>query len=154
MIYEVQTTGGSGATDEDVIKLYNPNSNSFAIGGWKLRKRTQSGSESSIKEFDSNALIPAAGFYIWANSKNDFASLIRANSSSTQTLADNNSAALLDVSGAVIDAVAWGSGHINPFAEGPPPYPVNPATQQVLRRILVDNVPQDTDSNQNDFEIK
>jgi len=151
VIAEVQITGGTGKANNDFIKLLNPTGSGIDLSGWKLRKRTQPGGESSIRVFPEGSMIEAGGYFIWANSDDGFAESVHANVSSTQTLASNNSIALFDNKGAVIDALAWGSGHTNPFVEGSP-YPENPAGGEVLKRKTRDGVLQDTDSNSADFE--
>ena len=117
VISEVKITGGAGETEHDFIELYNPTGASININGWKLRKRTQSGSESSIRIFGEGKTIRSHGFFLWANSGNGFASGLNADESSTATLAANNSIALLDSTGTIIDAFAWGLGYTNPFIE-------------------------------------
>ena len=72
---------------------------------------------------------------------------------STQTLAKDNSIAFLDKDQNIIDAVAWGSS-TNPFVENIP-FPQNPAENQSLgRRIDVNNNYIDTNNNSQDFELQ
>lgn len=153
IINQIQTTGGSGKADNDFIRIYNPTGLTFDIGGWKLRKRTQSGTESSIRVFPVGSSIGPQESFIWANSENDFYFAVSANVSSTATLTDNSSIALFDAAGLVIDAVAWGSGQTNPFVEASP-YPENPGAAQVLSRKISQGWPQDTDNNAQDFEVR
>lgn len=150
VISEIQITGGSGLANHDFIKIFNPTANTTDISGWKLRKRTQSGTESSVRVFPDGNSIAAGGTFLWANSDNDFWATVGANVSSTQTLTDNSSIALLDPSGSVIDALAWGSGHSNPYIEGSA-YPDNPGANQLLKRIYASGIIQDTDNNVSDF---
>ncbi len=117
LISEVQLTGGPGKTANDFIELYNPTDSAIDISGWRLRKKTQSGSESSIRVFGSGKIIPVRGFFLWANSAEGFAVSLVADESSTATIAANNSIALLNNDG-IIDSAAWGSELINPFGEG------------------------------------
>lgn len=153
LISDIQTTGGSGKSDDDFIKMYNADDSAADIGGWQLKKRTQPGTESSIRVFPSGASIASHGYFVWANSENNFASAVGANVSSTSYLSDNYSIALFDASGKIIDAVAWGSGHVNPFVEGSA-YPTNPVANQILARKIVNAAMQDTDNNAGDFEIR
>jgi hypothetical protein len=152
VIYSLQTTGGEGATDEDYIKIFNPSVGSADVSGWKLRKRTQSGTESSIKVFPEGSVIAPGGYFTWANSANGFASNTGANVSSTQILSSDNSVALFDVGGILIDAVAWGSGHATPYIEGSA-YPENPGTSQKLARKLEGGNARDTGNNAEDFQL-
>lgn len=152
VIYEIQISGGPGKSEEDFIKIFNQNNVAVSIGGWKLRKRTQTGSESSIKVIPDGIVLSSGGVLVWANSKNNFSGNIGATISSTQTIASDNSIALLNSDGVVIDAVAWGSGHNNPFIEGSS-YPKNPDGGQILRRKRNGTVFQDTANNALDFEV-
>lgn len=117
IISEIQLTGGTGKTTDDFIELYNPTNSQIDVSGWRLRKKTQSGTESSIRVFGSGKVIPARGFFLWANSSDGFASSLAADESSTAAIAVNNSVALLNWEG-VVDAVAWGENLQNPFGEG------------------------------------
>ncbi len=151
LIAEVQTVGNSGVTNEDYIKIFNPTSAGADISGWKLRKRTKTGTEDSVRVFPAGAAIASAGYFTWANSANGFAASVNANESSTQTLASDNSIALLDASGAVIDAVAWGATQ-NAFIEGSV-FGTNPAAGQILKRKIASGAMQDTDNNSADFGL-
>lgn len=119
------------------------------VSGWKLRKRSSSGTEYSIKVFPSESLVAPGAYFTWANSAGGFGDSIGANITSSATLAANNSAALMDASGVVIDAVAWGEG-AGQFFEGAP-VAANPTAGQVLQRKIESGVIVDTDNNANDF---
>ena len=119
LISEAQIAGaGTGNSGLDFIEIYNPTGSSVDISGWRLKKRTKTGSESSINVFDSGAIIPAYGFFLWANSKDGFADLIYADEKSTASIAANNSIAFIDNDGNLIDAVAWGVDLEDAFHEG------------------------------------
>lgn len=152
VIAAVQITGGEGLTDQDYIKIFNPTSESANVSGWKLRKRTKTGTESSIKVFPDGSTIAPGGYFTWANSVNGFSATIGANASSTQTLSSDNSIALLDASDVVVDAVAWGSGHVTPYIEGSA-YPENPGANQQLARKAEGGTVKDTENNATDFEL-
>lgn len=153
LIAAVQTTGGPGKTTNDFIKLYNSSDTAADLGGWKLRKRTQSGSESSIKEIPSGTTLPPRSYFIWANSDNGFAASLGAQISSTASISDNNSIALLTKAGVISDALAWGKDLVNPFVEGSP-YPTDPAAGQVLiRKTASGQDLVDTDQNSSDFSL-
>jgi len=151
LIAEVQIAGS--LSNEDFIKIYNPGNTALDISGWQLKKRTSGTTESSVRQFPQGSIIPAAGYFMWANSQNGFSESVGAQTSSTQTLAATNSIALLDPSDAIVDALAWGSGHANPFVEGSP-YPINPGANQLLKRKSAAGVLEDTNSNADDFEIQ
>jgi hypothetical protein len=143
---------GASSTD-DFIKIFNPTGAAIDISGWKLRKRARSGTEYSIRVFAKGSVLQPQESFLWANSANGFASNIGVNTSSTETLAVDNSIALEDTSSTVIDALAWGSGHMNPFVEGVA-YPADPTANQILLRKLINGIIQDTDNNAADFLIK
>ncbi|MBI3114539.1 MAG: lamin tail domain-containing protein, partial [Candidatus Harrisonbacteria bacterium] len=153
VIAELQITGGTGLSGNDFIKLHNPTASAVDVSGWKLRKRAQTGSESSVRVFASGHAIAAGGYFIWANSSDGFALSLGANESSTQTIASNNSIAFLNSDGVLIDALAWGEGHVNPFVEAGV-YPTNPEGGQRLTRKSVSGAVQDTDNNAADFAIQ
>lgn len=132
LISEIQIEGEEA--NHDFIELYNPNNFAVDISGYKLRKRTSSGSESSIRVFPPASLVPAKGYYLWASSKDEnFPSLINADTSTKQTLASNNSLALFAPDDTIISILAWGSSS-NPFVEISP-FPENPGKNQSLGRI-------------------
>lgn len=151
VIATVQIAGA--AANNDFIKIYNPTKGAVDINGWKLRKKTSSGADYSIRVFPSALSLVPSAYFAWANSDNDFALQISANVSSTQTLAANNSIALMNADGAIIDALAWGTELTNPYTEGSP-YPDNPAANQILKRKFSGGVIQDTDNNSQDFGIQ
>lgn len=154
VISEIQITGGHGKATNDFIELYNPTNLTIDLSGWQIKKRIQSSFESSIKVFSKEKSIPPYGYFLWANSKNDFHLKIEADEWSTATLTENNSIALFDNNKNLIDAVAWGFGHENPFVETKP-YPVNPDSNQSLERKSVNNQGngEDSDDNSQDYLI-
>ncbi|MFZ1735796.1 MAG: lamin tail domain-containing protein, partial [Candidatus Moraniibacteriota bacterium] len=106
-IRTVQTSGDT--TSEDFIEIRNDEDCALDLSGWNLRKRIGSGSESSVKVFgDTSNTLPPGATLLWANSANSFASTLHATESSTATLTDNNSLALLDTDDAIVDSLSWG----------------------------------------------
>lgn len=166
LISEVQLTGGAGATAHDFIEFYNPTDQAVDISGWKLRKRTQSGNESSMRVFGDGKSIPAHGFFLWANAGDGFAASLGADESSTASIAANNSIAIEDSSGAVIDTIAWGENLTNPFSEETALTAVLDANQSFERKAWQENCVSaagagealgngcDTNDNSADFEIR
>jgi hypothetical protein len=143
--------GGASSTN-DLVKLYNPTSGSIDISGWKLHKRSQTGTEYSLKELPTGSIVPSGQSFLWANSAGGFSETVGANVSSTETLAADNSIALLDASGTVVDAVAWGLG-TNQFGEGMP-YPTDPSGGQLLVRQSVSGTFVDSRNNASDFILQ
>lgn len=142
---------GGAASNNDFVKIYNSTANAVDIGGFKLRKKSSTGADSSLREFPAGSTVSAGAYFVWANSADGFAETIHADASSTATLAANNSVALFDGNGTQIDAVAWGSG-TNQYVEGAP-YPVSPTANQVLLRKFADGAVIDTDNNNNNFTL-
>jgi hypothetical protein len=133
VISQVQITGGTSKTTNDFVEIYNPTGQPVDLSGWNLRKRVQSGTESSIRVFGNEKIVPAFGFFLWANSADNFAQSLNADEFSTGTLAANNSIALFDKENNLVDALVWGSGHQNPFVEGGA-FPENPGVNESLER--------------------
>lgn len=115
VISEVQINGGPGDAEHDFIELYNPTNSSFELNGHRLVRRSgNSVSDSSIKSWTTSTLIPAHGFYLWANnSDSTFPEIIGADTSTSVDLTASHSIALrngaLDT-GVIIDALSWNDG--------------------------------------------
>lgn len=150
LIAEVRIAGAS--TTNDFIKIYNTETFSVDMSGWKLKKKTNSGKEYSIRVFPDGSLIPARGIFLWANSQNNFAASVGADVSSAEAIAADNSIALFDSAGVIADAVAWGSS-TRPYVEEFP-YPINPPAKKNLARKFSGGAMQDTNNNSADFEIR
>lgn len=149
LIVEVQIAGEKA--DNDFIKIYNPSNYDLDITGYKLRKKSSTGNQSSIRVFPPGSKILARGYFLWANSKEDFHLTIGANVWSKTTLAKNNSIALLNPEGLIIDALAWGESQ-NPFVRGSP-FPENPVVNQQLKRKKANGDYQETGNNNQDFYL-
>lgn len=155
LIAGIQITGGSGKTANDFIKIFNPNPTLFNLKGYRLVKRTKTGtSDTSIKSWTADTFVPAGGYYMWANSS--FTALNPpADITTSGSVADDNGIAIrqeAEDNGTIIDSVAWG-GAQNSFIESNA-YPTNPGTNQILSRKSANGSLQDTNNNQNDFEIR
>jgi hypothetical protein len=145
----IQIAGAT--TDDDFVKIYNPTPGTVDMSGWKLRKKSSTGTDSSLREFPKGSTITPAGYFTWASSANGFAQSTHADASSTGTLAANNSVALFDGNGTQVDAVAWGTG-ANQYVEGAA-YPDSPPANQTLQRKFADGAVVDTDNNNDDFTL-
>ncbi len=111
ILSEVQTKGES-VTDE-YIEIRNLTDASIDLSGMQLRRRTSSGSESSIKVFGAGTTVPAEGYWLFAHSAGRYALPYADVEGGSSALADNNSIGLFTesgVSGILIDSVAWGTG--------------------------------------------
>ncbi len=147
IIVEVQIRGEKA--NNDFIKIYNPLDNDLDISGYRLRKRSSTGRESSIRVFPQGSRILAKNYFLWANSKDNYHLTLEANVWSTSILAKNNSICLLNPEGAILDALSWGEGQ-NPFVEKKS-FPENPGPNQKLERKQTNGVYQDTNNNSRDF---
>lgn len=105
-ISQVQIEGEQ--TSDDFVAIRNDEHCAVDLSGWKLRKRTASGSESSVRVFGNGSILPPGETFIWASSTENFADTIKANEQSSATLARDNAIALLDGDSAIIDSIAWG----------------------------------------------
>ena len=150
LIVAVQIAGA--ASSNDLVKLYNPTAAAIDMSGWKLHKKSSTGADYSLKVFPTGSAIGAGQSFVWANSDNGFSEAVSANVSSTETLAADNSVALMDAAGNIVDAVAWGTG-TNQYGEGPP-YPTSPGANQLLSRRSSDGAMADTGDNSDDFTIQ
>jgi predicted extracellular nuclease len=166
VISEVQITGGPGNTTNDFIELWNPGDQPVSIAGWKLKKKTQVGTESSINTFDEGSVIPAHGFFLWANSADGFASSISANESTSASISNNNSIALLNADGNLVDSLGWGEDLVDSFSEGAFLSQVLESNQSYERKAWTGECVSafgnggnlgngcDTESNATDFEVR
>lgn len=153
VIAEIQITGGVNKSTNDFIRIYNPLNEPFNLKGYRLVKRTKTGSKDYlIKSWTVDAFIPPESYYSWVNSS--FAPPFLVNSTTAASISEDNGIALRrganDV-GEIIDSVGWGAAQ-NTFVEGAA-FLTNPAAGQILRRKFVDSQPQDTDNNAEDFEL-
>ncbi|MDP3990729.1 MAG: lamin tail domain-containing protein, partial [Candidatus Nealsonbacteria bacterium] len=153
LITEVQIENSS-STNYDFIELYNPNGQSIDISGFQLKKKSSTGNEYSIRVFPEGTVIGGQAYFLWMNSGYASSSVILANSTSTQTLAGNNSIVLLDRDKNSFDSLAWGSSS-SPFIEGQA-FPENPNAGENLGRKWSSGSQGyiDTNNNQEDFELQ
>lgn len=149
VIAEVQIAGD--ASDNDFVKIFNPAAGLVDVSGWHLRKRSKSGADYSLRVFPDGSTIAPYGYFVWANSSDGFGGAMGADVTSTETLAADNSAGLLDASGTVVDAVAWGEG-ADQYVEGNA-YPTEPGANEVLKRRFAGGIIIDTGDNATDFVL-
>lgn len=152
LITEVQIEGDS--VNHDFIEIYNPNNADLDVSSYKLRKRTLAGSESSIRVFPIESIIRAKGYYLWASSEDEnYPPLANADVYTKQTIAKNNSIALLAPDNTIISALSWGVSE-NPFVETSP-FPENPNKNYSLSRIWIEETDdyKNIGDNSQDFHI-
>jgi PKD repeat protein len=160
LISEVQidSVDGTGGTNDDFIELYNSTDSDIYLGDYQesylyLVKRTKTGtSDTSIKSWngDSEAKVPAHGFYLWANS--DYTGIKTTPDATTKTtISTDNGIALrlgLKDTGPIIDSLGWGECQ-NEFVEGN-------AAMALLGGQSLERQPtgEDSDNNYVDFVIR
>lgn len=148
VINEVQIAGASAS--DDFIELYNPTNVEYSLAGHRLVKRTETGtSDSSIKAFGEADVIPAYGYYLWANSGGSFVGI--ANSTTAAVISADNGVALRNGAedgglATIVDSVGWGAA-ANEFVEGTV-FATNPEANTSLERSG-----DDTNNNSVDFVI-
>jgi len=150
-ISQVQITAGPGLTTNDFVEIFNPTEQPIDLQGYRLVKRTQTGtSDSLIKSFTDSIVIPPKGYFLWANS--NFADIAKTPDITTSATisADNGVALRLGGSdtGEIIDSLAWGEAE-NIFVEGSR-FPTNPDAGMALHRKFDG---EDTNNNAQDFEL-
>lgn len=105
IINEVQIQGGS--VDDEFIEILNRSAVMIDISGWKIQKKTPSGTASSVKSLKGECVsLPPGTHYLWANSKGTYAPI--ADATTTASLAKNNVFELLDADGNLRDSLPWG----------------------------------------------
>jgi len=119
-----------------------------------LRKRSSKEGEYSIRLFSKGTILESNSYLLWANKEYATSGKILADETTTEYLAKNNSLALFDKEGNLIDAVCWGTS-TNPFVEGNC-FPENIPDDKSLARKWSKDLQnyQDTDNNAKDFEIQ
>ncbi len=148
IIVEIKVRGES--PDNSYIKIYNPSDSNIDITRFRIRKKSSTGKEYSVRVFPQESFIPAKGYFLWANSKDEYHLSQDADVYSATSISSNNSVALFSSDGEIIDAVAWGSGE-NQFVLGDA-FSFNPETDEIIKRIRND-VYRNTGNNAEDFYL-
>lgn len=151
VISEIQIAGET--TTDEWVELFNPTGSPINLTGWRLSKKTATGSNSNLlTTFSEDSIIPAHGFFLIAHA--DYVGAITADAiySTTSSLAANNSVVLYsDAGSTVVDTLGFGSTATifegTAFSENPL------AGQSHARKFDGNNFILDTDDNSADFEI-
>lgn len=116
LLSEVQIAGSKA--DDEFVEIYNPNSCAVDIKDWKLKRRNQSGTETSAT-FATKTIVPGKQHFLWVNTTNEsnmapLLPLANQTNAKSSFLSANNSLGLFDKDGTLIDALTWGNNS-NPF---------------------------------------
>ena len=125
MLSEIQITGGTKATKDEFVELYNPSTSPVNISDWELRKKTRGDNSPTGTLFHKflpvacvlpagSALtdtIPAHGYLLWTNKDGNapFTPLfdVQSGNKESPSLAESNGLALFDNRKQLIDSVTW-----------------------------------------------
>lgn len=142
--------GEDGASDNEYIKLFNDSDSDIVLDGFALKKKTQSGVESSlVSSAKFKGAIKARGSFVIANPNyENFGSDLIYSGLSYYISADNT-IILYNADGDILDKVGYGKA--GDF-EGAPAIGIE--SGQMLARKIMNGMAGDTDNNQADFEIK
>ncbi|MFA5349004.1 MAG: lamin tail domain-containing protein [Candidatus Paceibacterota bacterium] len=150
LISEMKNKGENSS--DDFIELFNPNNQDINLHGWQLKKKTSSGSESSIIVFSDNHILKSQQYFVWASAKDEYNQIIQSDASSSAYLADNNSVALFNPNKNIVDAFAWQES-IAPFVEGNY-FDSSHEKDQSIGRKVTNSSYIDNENNATDFEIQ
>lgn len=141
VISEVQIAGTT-ATDE-FVELFNPTGASVSLAGWRLTKKTSTGTESTLISSMSGT-IAAGGHYLVAHEGYDGTPDSDAEYSTSASIAADNTVVLYSDSGStVVDKVGMGSAVDREGSAA-----AVPASNQSIMRTG-----DDTDNNVSDFAL-
>jgi len=143
VISEIQVYG-QAATDE-FVRLYNPTGSAIDISGWKLAKKTSSGTESNLVSSFPDGTTISANSYFLITHKTDYQGNETANatySGASYSIAANNTVILKNADGAVIDKVGFGTAA--DYENAPADNPENGASIKRYNN-------EDTGNNKKDF---
>lgn len=114
VISEVQIGGGgdTSVTTDEFVELYNPNSESVDISGWKLMKKTAAVDAvvTLVSIVPGSTSIPGHGYYLIAHTDYD-GSVSEDLTYSDTSFSTNNTVILTDSSDTVIDKVGMGTAN-------------------------------------------
>lgn len=105
VISEIQTYGVT--SKDDFVRLYNSTANPVDISGWKLKKKTASGSEYNlVSSFEEGTIVPADSDFLITH-KTDYQGAEPADatfSGATYSIADTNIILLYNNEGVLVDS--------------------------------------------------
>ncbi len=144
IISEIQTGGGTGKSTEEFIELYNPTDLEINLSGYKLTKKTSTGTESNlISSSKFSGILSSRKYFLIAHS--DYRDTVSADlpySGSSYSISSNNTILLYDASAVLVDKVGFGTA--KDYENNPA---INPAEGESIERKNF----QDTGDNIKDF---
>ena len=154
LISEIQLAG-ENARDE-FVELFNPSDSPVNLAGWRLRRKTSSGKESNLVTKFPDIIMPPFTFLLIAHE--DYRGEVKADlsySSTSYSVAANNTVLLYNSDGEVVDRVGMGN------ASEPETSPtLNPDPGKSIERKLIVlknglcGPAMDTDDNNRDFILR
>lgn len=147
IINEVQISGEN--SNDEFIELFNPADTSIDLKGYKLAKKTKTGSTESVlvSAAKFSGTIQARGYFLIAHPNyKDEISADLAYSSSTYSVSKDNTIFLYNKDGVLLDEI--GFGEVNNANSENSPAPNSDANQSIERTSFID-----TDNNASDFSI-
>jgi|GEM_PF-450239 len=125
--------------ENSFIELFNTSDIAEDLSGYVIKKRTIDGTEVIVVSIPPGKYIPPRGFFLWANNIRNYHLQVKADVSSSITISENESIALCNPQGVIVDAVAFGDKvQLRPFVEGVK-YPYNPSPGNSIERKAYEN---------------
>lgn len=148
LISEIMTSQTSASKNE-FIELFNASNNDIDLTGYTLKKKTKSGSESAlVSSAKFSGIIPSRGYFLISHPDYKTINADLAYSSTSYSIADNNTVLLYNKEGNLIDKVGY--GETTDFETSAATLP---EADKSIERKVNNNEMQDTDNNNNDFKI-
>ncbi|MFA5644104.1 MAG: lamin tail domain-containing protein [Patescibacteria group bacterium] len=132
LINQVMIGQNEGAKNE-LVELYNPNDSAINLAGYTLKKKTASGSETTLVSAKAfNGIIRAKSYFLISSP--EFKDQITADLtySSTASLSKNNTLILYDNDKKISDKIGY--GEVNDFIVQAT---INPENNQILKRAKI-----------------
>ncbi len=156
VVTTVQTTGGTGRTDEELIELFNNSDTDIDVTGWKVTSGATKLYEFVPESKDSGhfVILPAGKAVVLVTPA---FSLAHTGFVSDGTFANgkianaNGSIQIVNASSALVSGLSWGSGALS---DGAPFSGAFSSGGVLVRKLMGDNMwYQDTRVNNDDFKI-